>query len=111
MPAMESKAQEPALYGDDDIRLVSDPRTYLANLLSLGHLNMRMETWAAWSSEFGFQYRYPLLDRRIIEFILGMPRHLFMADGQSRYLAREAIKDLVPEGLLKYDPANERILS
>lgn len=105
--ALEATAPRPAPYADEDIRLASDPRVYLARLLKLGHLNMRMETWAAWSSNFGFQYRYPLLDRRIIEFVLGTPRHLFMADGDSRYLAREAIKDLVPQGLLKYDPANE----
>lgn len=105
--ALKALVSESALYGEDDVRLVGDPRVFLADLLTLGHLNMRMETWAAWSSQFGFQYRYPLLDRRILEFILGMPRHLFIADGQSRYLARMAVKDLVPDGLMKYDPANE----
>lgn len=105
--AMKAIAAELDLSGEKGIRLVSDPRVFLANLIKLGHLNMRMETWAAWSSEFGFQYRYPLLDRRIIEFVLGMPRQLFMADGQNRYLAHQVIKDLVPEGLRKYDPANE----
>ncbi|MFK7877319.1 MAG: asparagine synthetase B [Paracoccaceae bacterium] len=108
-PTQAAKAIAPAppTFGEEDIRLISDPRMFLANLLKMGHLNMRMETWAAWSSEFGFQYRYPLLDRRIIEFILGMPRHLFMEDGQNRYLARKAVEDLVPDGLMKYDPANE----
>jgi len=105
--AMKAMAADLALDDKEEIRLVGDPRVFLANLLKLGHLNMRMETWAAWSSEFGFQSRYPLLDHRIIEFILGMPRHLFMADGQNRYMARAVVKDLVPEGLMKYDPANE----
>lgn len=110
-PSFTLKAlrQESAPFSEADSRLVTDPRVNLASLLTMGHLNMRMETWAAWASEFGLQYRYPLLDRRIIEFILGMPRHLFMADGQSRYLAREAIKDVVPEALTKYDSANETL--
>lgn len=105
---VKASLPEPTPYGGEEaIRLISDPRTFLGDLIKLGHLNLRMETWAAWSSRFGFQYRYPLLDRRILEFILGMPRHLFIADGRNRYLASEVTKDLVPEGLLKFDQANE----
>tara|TARA_R110002049_G_scaffold295840_1_gene483507 strand:+ start:6719 stop:8578 length:1860 start_codon:yes stop_codon:yes gene_type:complete len=98
---------DPAPYIGEDIRLISNPRHYLANLMGMQHLNMRMETWAAWSAQFGFQYRYPLLDRRLLEFVLGMPMRLFFEDGYSRYLARMVTKDMLPDRLTKHDQANE----
>lgn len=85
---------EPAPFIGEDIRLISDPRRYLANLIGMQHLNMRMETWAAWSAQFGFQYRYPLLDRNLLEFVLGMPLRLFFEDGNSRYLAPPSYRTL-----------------
>jgi len=98
-----------ARWNGEDIRMISDPIRYLANLFLMGHLNMRMETWAAWSAQHGFQYRYPLLDRRIVEFVLGMPPSLMFGDGSSRYLAKSAVKDMLPENLTKHDQANESL--
>lgn len=96
-----------AKYQGEDVRLIADPNKYLASLLNLGHLNMRMETWAAWSAPHGFQYRYPLLDRELLEFVVGMPTELFFGDGKSRFLARAVTNDLLPKSLSKHDHANE----
>lgn len=93
----------------EDIRLISDPIRYLGNLILMGHLNMRMETWAAWSSRYGFQYRYPLLDRRILEFILGLPPSLLFGDGSTRFLAKSSVKGILPDHLTKHDQANEAL--
>jgi len=100
---------EAARWAGEDIRMSSNPTRYLANLMLMGHLNMRMDTWAAWSAQHGFQYRYPLLDRRVVEFVLGMPPSLMFGNGSGRYLAKSVVKDMLPEGLTKYDQANETL--
>ena len=41
-------------------------------LLRSGHLGERMEGWAASGARRGIEYRYPLLDRRLLEFALGL---------------------------------------
>ncbi len=89
----------------------ANPKVYLAHLQLYGHLAERADTWAAWSSRFGIQYRYPLMDRRIMEFILGVPNELLFADGKPRFLARHATKDVLPDDLQKYDVANEALRS
>jgi asparagine synthase (glutamine-hydrolysing) len=96
-----------AKYNGEDVRLVPDPNIYVASLLNWGHLNMRMETWAAWSAPHAYQYRYPLLDRELLEFVVGMPPGLFFGDGRSRFLARAVTTDLLPKNLSKHDQANE----
>ena len=44
-----------------------------------------------------------------MEFILSVPNEFLFADGKSRFLARHATKDVLPENLLKYDTANEAL--
>lgn len=62
-----------------------------------GHLLNRIESWAVLGNRQGMDYSYPLLDRRIVEFALGLPAHFYSCDGISRRIFREAIKDILPE--------------
>lgn len=90
-----------------DIRLIADPKAYMCDLLMLGHLGERMETWAAWGAQSDLVYRYPLTDRRLVEFSLGLPPDLLFADGSGRFMARASVADCLPESTQKYDSANE----
>lgn len=105
--ATRANGGPPAPYQGEDVRMIADPNRYLVSLLKMGHLNMRMETWAAWSADYGFQYRYPLLDRELLEFVIGMPPSLFFGDRNSRFLARAVTQDILPRRLTKHDQANE----
>jgi asparagine synthase (glutamine-hydrolysing) len=68
-----------------------------AQRLTMGHLQARMEVWATQGAQDGIEYRYPLLDRRVVEFCLGAPPELF-ADGEySRPLFRSAVRGLLPD--------------
>jgi len=67
-----------------------------------------MATWAAWSAPAGFEYRYPLTDRKLLEFMLGLPRDIRLGDGTGRFLARRAFADMLPKGVKKYDLVNEK---
>ena len=81
-------------------------------LLLHGHLPARMEAWSADAARWGLDYRFPLLDRRLIEFCLALPPEQYVRQGWTRYLFRRVIEGLVPERLPwqrdKRDPVSER---
>jgi asparagine synthase (glutamine-hydrolysing) len=68
-----------------------------------------MESWAEHGARNRIEYRYPLLDRRIVEYALRIPSHLFHRDGWKRHLFREVAQALLPSDICfnksKEDPA------
>lgn len=94
-----------------EVRLLPDADAYMRQLLKMGHISERMETWAAWSANAGFEYRYPLVDRNLLEFILSLPPDIRFGDGTGRYLAWHAFATLLPRGVKKDDLANEKLRS
>lgn len=77
--------------------------------LQHGHLTQRLEAWAAPYAGQLFDYRYPLLDRRLLDFCLRLPPELYWQQGRRRYLFRYALRDLLPATICwhpsKADPA------
>ena len=57
----------------------------------MGLLLMRLEGWAARGAHYGLEYRYPLLDRRLLEFALGLPPEQFKRPAATRWLMRHAL--------------------
>lgn len=47
----------------------------------------------------GVEYRYPLLDKRIVEFMLSVPSKFLVEGKYSRMILREISKGLVPDGV------------
>ncbi|MEH6589990.1 MAG: asparagine synthase-related protein [Halioglobus sp.] len=68
-------------------------------LLGFGHIQGRVESWAAMGNRKGLEYRYPLLDKRVLEFALGLPPDLFRKGGMNRYIFRQALADILPEAV------------
>lgn len=62
-----------------------------------GHVLNRLESWAASGRRVGVEYRYPLLDKRIVEFALGLPAEMFRRKGHPRYLFRYVVRDFLPQ--------------
>lgn len=93
------------------LRVLGVRREQLKRLIS-GHLAQRMEDWAAHGARVGVEYRYPLLDRRLIEFVLGLPAEQFRRGVRSRGLMRRAMRSVLPPDILelseKRDPARLR---
>lgn len=88
-------------------RLTGDPIRDLRAHIDQRHIGERMATWAAWSAPYGIEYRYPLTDRRLMDFVLGVPPDILWGDGRPRYLARTALTGRIKGRLSKSDPANE----
>ncbi|CAO1650766.1 hypothetical protein NYA22BAC_00943 [Parasphingorhabdus sp. NYA22] len=74
----------------------SSNRALMEKLLTSGHLTMRIEDWAQSGLDHGVEYRYPLLDRRVLDFALGVPSRLFRKGGVNRWLMRSAVAPLLP---------------
>ena len=74
-----------------------------------GHLAQRIEGWAGSGARRGIEYRYPLLDRRLLEFALGLPPEQFLRGKWSRWLMRHGLRTLLPSEVRgrrsKRDPA------
>ena len=77
--------------------------------LRSGHLCQRIEGWAASGARHGIEYRYPLLDRRLLEFALGLPPEQFRRGQWTRWLMRHALCAILPAEVCwstsKADPA------
>jgi len=78
-------------------------------LLEYKHLAQRCEDWYTKGQRNGIEYRYPLLDKRIIEFVLTLPTSFFVGDTIDRNLIREVGKTWIADDVQKLpakgDPA------
>ena len=93
-------------------RAIGARRTQLW-LLRDGHLSEHMEGWAASGARRGIEYRYPLLDRRLLEFVLGLPPEQFRHGKRGRWLMHRAFDPVLPEVFwnpVKTDPARVEAL-
>ncbi len=86
-------------------------------LLNLYHLQNRTENWTINGYRNGVEYRYPLLDRQIIEYMLKVPSEILGKPDSFRPILREIGKNILPEEILcsweKRDPvamANDKML-
>lgn len=70
---------------------------FMLNLLHLYHIPDRMDSWSLHSERYGFVYKYPLLDKAVLEFWLSMPIEYTYCNMQSRFLYREAMKGILTE--------------
>ncbi len=70
-------------------------------LTSMQHnlISSRVDSWAASGGRQGLEYRYPLLDKRLVEFAIGLPPEMYRSHGQDRYAYRSALKRWLPEDI------------
>jgi len=51
------------------------------------------------SMAFGLEARVPFLDYRLVEFALGLPSEMKIKGATTKYVARQAFKDILPEAV------------
>lgn len=77
-----------------------------------GYLDMRIEAWAEHGSRRALRYVYPLLDRRVLEFALGLPPEAYIRGAQTRWLIRQVLRrhapDVVAHNTNKTEPTRSR---
>jgi len=64
-------------------------------------LGARLESCTLMAARYGIEYRWPMLDIRLVEFFLAVPAEQKLGKGGiGRYLHRRAIADLLPQELV-----------
>ena len=100
--ARQAKPMPPRLF-----RYVGVRRTMVWGLLK-GSLTRTMESAAASSVRCGIELRHPLLDRRLVEFAIGLPAESFRRGRENRRVMRTAFCSVLPpevwRNLDKADP-------
>jgi len=71
-------------------------RSTICHVLEYGHIPKRLEHWATSGTRHRLVYRYPLLDRRLVEFTLGVPTAQLCWQGTRLELFRRSISPLLP---------------
>lgn len=59
-------------------------------------IRMRIEYSSLVSKKMGFEYRYPLLYPKLVEFMLSLPTEVNRRDGRGRYLIRQYLSQHIP---------------
>lgn len=74
-----------------------DRNGMMLKLLHNYHLPERMDSWALFGEKYGLEYRYPLLDKKLLEFWFTVPiKHTYEKMGY-RLLYRDAMKGILNE--------------
>ncbi|MEM9571912.1 MAG: asparagine synthase-related protein [Pseudomonadota bacterium] len=90
------------------VKFGPDPNENLIRHLTFGHTTARMESWATRSAPHGFEYRYPLTDKALLEYLLVLPPEFIFMNNQPRGLAKAISSDLLSYNPSKTDPINEK---
>lgn len=79
------------------------------NVLRFYNLQERCESWYMLGFRRGIEYRYPLLDKRIIEYMLKVPSVLLCNSDNFRPLLREIGKDILPDEVRLNESKNDPV--
>lgn len=63
------------------------------------HLRARIENSNVYAQGFKLEYRYPMLDIRLLAFCWNLPSYLKRQQGWGRYIARKAMQNMTPPTL------------
>ncbi len=77
-------------------RKQTDIRRTMCSLLEIGHITMRLEHWATSGAANQLEYRYPMLDKRLVEFALSIPASPLRSVDRRRVLFLRAMGELLP---------------
>ncbi|WP_373034063.1 asparagine synthase-related protein [Sulfurovum sp.] len=77
-------------------------------MFDFGHLQNRIESWALSAFPRKIEYVYPLLDKRVVEFAIGIPEEMFYPkEGVSRHFMKNAVADLLPSDITWFPKPDE----
>lgn len=70
-----------------------------AKFVEQGGSRKRLDNLAIQAAQNGVRYMIPFLDYRVIDFAVSIPRRLYLKNGISRWIYREAFRDMIPDSL------------
>jgi len=79
------------------------------NVLRFYNLPERCESWHMLGFRKGLEYRYPLLDKRIVEYMLKVPSELLCKTNYFRPLLREISEGILPDEIRLNESKNDPV--
>lgn len=79
-------------------------------ILERCHLSQRTTDWFILGRRHGLEYRYPLLDKRIVEYMLKIPTRCLVGGNNYRIVLRHLSQDLLPKSVLENKPKADPVL-
>ncbi|WP_343670431.1 asparagine synthase-related protein [Chitinophaga sp.] len=79
---------------------VKDITSHMCDNLRKGRTGLFPAMLAKRNERFGMQSAVPLLDKKIMEFMIDVPMHLFVKGGYKRSFIRHAMQGIVPPAVL-----------
>ena len=76
-----------------------------------GGLTERIESWHVHGARHGIAYGYPMLDRRLLEFVAGLPPEQFVREKWKRWLMRRAMRGILPADLCWQEDKSDPVRS
>ncbi len=80
-------------------KMLYNPKSLNESLLQ--HFEYKLEHLLRWEDlnamHFSIESRVPFLDHRLVEATLSTPSNQKISDGETKYLLREALKDILPD--------------
>lgn len=74
------------------------------------HVLYRLEDSAVGAASYGVDYRYPLLDVRLLQFCLALPSHMKINKGIKRNMIRQATQGILPDKIrLRHDKSRATV--
>ena len=64
--------------------------------INYDYMPQRLEYCAIQAQTHKIEYRYPLLDKRLVELYLSLPSHMKFRNGYGRYILRKATEGILP---------------
>lgn len=81
-------------------------RTYQRNHITRAHTSRRMESENLSGLRHGVEYRYPMADIRVVQYVLSLPMEQKISEEMSRRVFRLALKDRIPDSIRLRDVKN-----
>lgn len=92
-----------------DFHFNTSRRKFHLAMLRFYHLQERCESWFIMGYRNGIEYRYPLLDKRIIEYMLSVPSELLCKTDHFRPVIRELGEGILPSEVLRNYSKNDPV--
>jgi asparagine synthase (glutamine-hydrolysing) len=86
------------------------PSHFMSGILQRYHLAARCEAWYNLGQEKGVEYRYPMIDRRIIEYCFQLDATLFAGEKLNKPLIRAIAAEYLPEEVVSGEQLLDPVL-
>ena len=77
------------------------------NWLYTYHISERLEDWSINGFRQGIEYRYPLLDKRIVEYMFKVPSKILFEGQYSRIMIRKIAENILPKEVVWSQSKND----